>query len=51
MIGPQAAERTGLRRALYLVNRFAGPPLRTEVSDDISLAFLNEDERFPPEQF
>ena len=51
VIGPQAAERTGLRRELFLVNRFAGPPLRTEVSDGISLAFLNEDERFPRSNF
>ena len=51
VIGPQAAERTGLRRELYLVNRFAGPPLRTEVSDDISLDFLDEDERFPRSNF
>ena len=51
VIGPQAAERTGLRRELFLVNRFAGPPLRTEVSDGISLDFLDEDERFPRRHF
>ena len=51
VIGPQAAERTGLRRELYLVNRFAGAPLRTEVSDGISLDFLDEDERFPRRHF
>ena len=51
VIGPQAAEQTGLRRELFLVNRFAGPPLRTEVSDGISLDFLDEDERFPRRHF
>ena len=51
VIGPQAAERTGLRRELFLVNRFAGAPLRTEVSDGISLDFLDEDERFPRRHF
>ena len=51
VIGPQAAERTGLRRELFLVNRFAAPPLRTEVSDGISLDFLDEDERFPRRHF
>ena len=51
VIGPEAAERTGLRRELFLVNRFAGPPLRTEVSDGISLDFLDEDERFPRRHF
>ena len=51
VIGPQAAEQTGLRRELFLVNRFAGPPLRTEVSDGISLDFLDEDERFPQRHF
>ena len=51
VVGPQAAERTGLQRQLFLVNRFAGPPLRTEVSDGISLDFLEEDERFPRRNF
>ena len=51
VIGPQAAEQTGLRRELFLVNRFAGAPLRTEVSDGISLDFLDEDERFPQRHF
>ena len=51
VIGPQAAERTGLQRELFLVNRFAGQPLRTEVSDGISLDFLDEDERFPRRHF
>lgn len=51
VIGPQAAERTGLRRELFLVNRFAAPPLRTEVSAGISLDFLDEDERFPRRNF
>ena len=51
VIGPQAAEQTGLRRELFLVNRFAGPPLRTAVSDGISLDFLDEDERFPQRHF
>ena len=41
------AERTGLQRELFLANRFAGPPLRSEVSDGISLDFLDEDTRFP----
>ena len=48
VLGPQAAERTGLQRELFLANRFAGPPLRSEVSDGISLDFLDEDTRFSP---
>ena len=51
VLGPQAAERTGLQRELFLANRFAGPPLRSEVSDGISLDFLDEDTRFPRQRF
>ncbi|MXY23729.1 MAG: hypothetical protein F4Y45_04300 [Acidobacteria bacterium] len=45
VIGPQAAERTGLRRELFLGNGFEGAPFRDEVSENISLDFLAEDER------
>ncbi|MXZ71398.1 MAG: hypothetical protein F4Z04_07825 [Acidobacteria bacterium] len=45
IVGPQAAERTGLRRELFLGNGFAGQPFRDEVSENISLDFLAEDER------
>ena len=51
VVGPQAAERTGLQRQLFPVNRFAARPFRTEVSDGISLDFLEEDERFPRRHF
>ena len=51
VLGSQAAERTGLQRELFLVNGFAGAPFRTEVSDGISLDFLDEDERFPRRRF
>ena len=47
VIGPQAAERTGLRRELFLANDFAGRPFRDEVSQGDSLDFLDNDERFP----
>ena len=51
VIEPQAAERTGLRRELFLANDFAGRPFRDEVSEDISLDFLRNDERLPRERF
>ena len=51
VLGSLAAERTGLQRELFLVNGFAGVPLRTEVSRGISLDFLDEDTRFPRRRF
>ena len=51
VFGPQAVERTGLRQELFLATRFAGTPLRTEVSQGISLDFLDKDERFPRQHF
>lgn len=47
VLGPQAAERTGVRRALFLANGFDGRPFREEVSEGISLDFLDDDERLP----
>ena len=47
LIGSQAAERTGLRRELFLTNGFVGQAFRHEVSEDISLDFLDDDERLP----
>ena len=35
VIGPQAVERTGLRRELFLANDFAGRPFRDEVSENV----------------
>ena len=47
----QAAERTGLRQELFLKNGFVGQPVRQDVSGDISLDFLEDDERLPREHF
>ena len=51
VLGPQVAERTGLRRELFLANGFAGRPFRDEVSENIALDFLDDDERFPRRHF
>ena len=51
VIGPQVAEQTGLRRELFLANDFAGRPFRDEVSENISLDFLDDDERLPRRHF
>ena len=51
LLGSQAAERNGLRRELFLVNGFVGQPFRQEVSDGISLDFLDDDERLPRQRF
>ena len=51
LLGSQAAERTGLRRELFLQNDFVGRPFREEVSESISLDFLDDDERLPRERF
>ena len=51
LIGSQAAERTGLRRELFLTNGFVAPPFRQEVSAGISLDFLDDDERLPRRRF
>lgn len=50
-VGSQAEERTGLQRELFLATGFAGEPFRTEVSEDITLDFLDEDEDFPRRRF
>ena len=51
LTGSQATERTGLRRELFLTNGFAAPPFRQEVSEGISLDFLDDDERLPRRHF
>ena len=51
VLGPQAAERTGLRRELFLANDFVGRPFRDEASENISLDFLDDDERLPRRHF
>ena len=51
VLGPQAAERTGLRRELFLANDFVGRPFRDETSENISLDFLDDDERLPRRHF
>ena len=51
VLGPQVAERTGLRRELFLASDFAGRPFRDEVSENISLDFLDDDERLPRRHF
>ena len=51
VLGPQAAEQTGLRRELFLTNGFVGRPFRNEMSESISLDFLDDDERLPRRQF
>ena len=51
VIGPQVAERTGLRQELFLANDFAGRPFRDEVNENISLDFLDDDERLPRRHF
>ena len=51
LLGSQAAERNGLRRELFLVNGFVGQPFRQEVSDGISLDFLDDDDRLPRQRF
>lgn len=51
LLGSRADERTGLQRELFLATGFAGAPFRTEVSDNISLDFVDEDEHFPRRRF
>ena len=51
LTGSQAAERTGLRRELFLTNGFVGQPFRQDVSENISLDFLDDDERLPRQRF
>ena len=51
LIGSQANERTGLRRELFLTNGFAAPPFSQEVSEGISLDFLDDDPRLPTRHF
>ena len=50
-LASQAAERTGLRRQLFLQNQFGGRPYSDEISAGISLDFLEEDERLPRRRF
>ena len=51
LIGSQANERTGLRREFFLTNGFLAPPFSQEVSEDISLDFLDDDQRLPERNF
>ena len=51
LLGSQAADRTGLQRELFLANGFAGRPFRQEVSEGISLDFLDDDQRLPRQRF
>ena len=51
LLGLQAAERNGLQRELFLVNGFVGRPFRQDVSEDISLDFLQDDDRLPRQRF
>ena len=51
LLGSAAAERTGLRRDLFLTNGFVGQPFRQEVGEGISLDFLDDDQRLPRQRF